>query len=310
MSASYDSIFLSNNGTNIFTTLGFLSRIKKMTERTKFWNVAGCGSLIIFLRLIGHSYSQIMKILSNFDLISTMINGSSLIPENEDNKKDYIKKWLIDHLEDSDFFSPKINLEEISKETNLFPNFILYSRSDQKIVQINPHNFPRVKLIDCVLASLCYVGVYEEYSFGEKVYSNLSSIDCFPCFYIFRDVHLADSKVDKEEGHSVGKCLIIGNIGKFDESSKSQKLGPLSKVESKIIRQYSEHEKYKIENIFANFDTEEAVKIHSFYKRGKLGSEEINTLFELGEEQGTSFEKEKDPEVGRKHFIEEVEGQS
>ncbi len=309
MSASYDSIFLSNNGTNIFTTLGFLNRIKKMTERTKYWNVAGCGSLIIFLRLIGHSYPQIKTDLSKFDLISTMINGSSLIPENEDDKREYIKSWLISHLEESDFFSPKINLEEISKETNLFPNFVLYSRSEEKIVQINPHNSPRIKLIDCVLASLCYVGVYEEYSFGGKVYSNLSSVDCFPCFYIFLDVQPVGSK-EKQAHHSVGKCLIIGNIGKFEESSKSQKLGPLSKIESKIIRQYSEHEKYKIDNIFANFDTEEAVKVHSFYKRGKLGSEEINTLYELGEEQGASFEEKKDPEVGRRHFIEEVEGQN
>lgn len=303
MSVSYDSIFLSNNGTNIFTTLGFLNKIKKMTERTKYWNVAGCGSLIIFLRLIGHSYYQIKTILSKFNLISTMINGSSLIPENEDEKREYIKRWLISCLDESDFFSSKINLEEISKETNLFPNFILYSRSDQKIVQINPHNSPRVRLVDCILASLCYVGVYEEYSFGDKIYSNLSSVDCFPCFYIFLP--------EKKHGSDgVGKCLIIGNIGKFEESSKSQKLGPLSKIESKIIRQYSEHEKYKIDNIFANFDTEEAVKVHSFYKRGNLGSEEINTLYELGEEQGSSFEEKKDTEVGRRHFIEEVEGQN
>lgn len=303
MSVSYDSVFLSNNGTNIFTTLGFLNRIKKMTERTKYWNVAGCGSLIIFLRLIGHSYPQIKTILSQFNLISTMINGSSLIPENEDDKREYIRSWLTFHLEESDFFSSKINLEEISKETNLFPNFILYLRSEGKIVQINSHNSPRTKLIDCILASLCYVGVYEEYSFGGKVYSNLSSIDCFPCFYIYRNV-------DPARPDSIGKCLIIGNIGKFEESSKSQNLGPLSKIESKIIRQYSEHEKYKIDNIFSNFDTEEAVKVHSFYKRGKLGNEEINTLFELGEEQGSSFEEKKDPEVGRRHFIEEVEGQN
>jgi hypothetical protein len=296
MSISYDSIFLSNNGTNIFTTLGFLERIEKMCERTKYWNVSGCSSLIIFLKLIGYRYKQILKILTNFPLVSTFINGSSLIPENEDDKKVYIKEWLTQHLEESKYFSPEIKLEEIFKETNLFPNFILFSRKDGKIISINPENSPQVKLIDCIMASLCYIGVYEEYSFEDKLFSNLSSIDCFPCFYIFPN--------------TLEKCLIIGNIGKFEDTGKVQQLGPLSKIESKIIRQYSEHEKNKIDNIFANFDNEEAVKVHSFYRRGKLGEEEIRTLFELGSKQGASFEEKKDTELGKEHFIHEVEAQS
>jgi hypothetical protein len=293
MSITYDSIFLSNNGTNIFTTLGFLKRIEKMCERTKYWNVAGCSSLIIFLRLIGHNYLQITGILTDFPLISTFINGSSLIPENEEMKKTYIKEWLNTKLKESDFFSSDVMLEEISKGTNLFPNFVLYSRSDEKVISINSENHPRVKLIDCVMASLCYIGVYEEYSFGDKIYSNLSSVDCFPCFNIY----------------PAEKCLIIGNIGKYEDSSKGHQLGPLSKTENKMIRQYSEHEKYRIDNIFANFDNEETVKVYSFYRRGRLEKEEIRTLFELGLEQGSSFEARKDTEDGKKHFIHEVESQ-
>ena len=104
--------------------------------------------------------------------------------------------------------------------------------------------------------------------------------------------------------------MIIGNIGKYEDSGKAHQLGPLSKIEGKIIRQYSEHEKYKIDNIFSNFDTEEAVKVHSFYRRGRLGEEEIRTLFELGSEQGSSFVEKKDTEEGRKHFIDEVESQN
>ena len=310
MSISYDSLFLSNNGTNIFTTLGFLNRTKKMTERTKFWNVSGCGSLIIFFRLLGYTYPQIINILSEFKLISTMINGSSLIPESEDDKREYINEWLSTHLEKCDFFSPKINLEEISKKTNLFPNFIVYSRKDQKIIQINPENSPRTKLIDCVMASICYVGVYEEYCFGDNIYSNISSIDCFPCFYIYREVQPIGKNDKKESGHSVGKCLIIGNIGKFEQSPRDQKLGPLSKIEGKIIRQYSEHEKYRIDNIFSSFDNEESVKVYSFYRRGVLGKEEIKTLYELGENQGTSFEQKKDTQEGSEQFITSIQDQN
>lgn len=299
MSLVYDSIFLSNNGTSVFTTLGFLKKIEKMCEMTKFWNVTGCSSLIIFLKLLGYKYDQTRDILSDFPLISTFINGSSLLPEDENSKRKYIKEWLISCLEDSNYFEPDINLENIYKETKIFPNFILFSRSEQKVVCLNPGNSGKTKLIDCIMASICYIGVYEEYKINRSIFSNLSSIDCFPIFYIY-----------KEEETAPGNCLLLGNIGKFEDSENKNKLGPLSKTEGKIICQYSEYEKYKVESIFSSLDEDEIVKIYSFYRRGRLDKEEIETLFDLGMEQGSAFMKKKDTETVKDKFISKIESQN
>jgi hypothetical protein len=291
---NYKTIFLSNNGTNIFTTLGFLTKTEKLLEYTKYWNVSGCASLIVFLKIVGHNdYKKINDILESFSLTPTLINGSSLLPEDESEKIKYIKEWLIEHLQDSEFFSKDIRLEEIYKKTNLFPRFILWSRKEQKIVTIDPESCPRFKLIDCVMASLCYIGVYEEYSFMGNIFSNLSSVDCYPYLY---------SK------HKEGDVLYIGNIGKYDQKQEVS-LGPLSKIEDMLIRQYSEHEKNRVDNIFNTFDQEEGVKIYSFYRRGKIGKEESKTLFELGWEQGKAFEMKKDTEKTKEEYIQKVESQ-
>ena len=290
----YESLFLANNGTNIFTTLGFLKKIQKCLERTKYWNVTGCSSLIIFLRVVGNNYDQILNILGSFSLMSTFINGSSLIPEDELSKKNYIKNWLTDHLKDSEFFSKDIKLEEVFKKTNLFPNFILWSRSQKKIVCMNPENNPRAKLIDCVMASLCYIGVYEEYEFLGETYTNLCGINCFPYEHVY----------DRENSSQ----LFIGNTGKYEDRTVSI-LGPLCKKEGMIINQYTEHERYTIEKIFTDLEDKEKVRIYSFYRRGNLGSEETKTLFELGIEQGSAFLGKQDTELCKEKYMQKVESQ-
>ncbi len=291
---SYETIFLSNNGTNVFTTLGFLKKIEKRIDRVKFWNVCGIASLIIFLKIVGKNYEQIFEILGNFSLTPTFINGSSLLPENEKEKEKYIRDWLVEHLSDSEFFSKDIRLQEIYKKTNIFPSFIVWSRKNREIVSINPETTPRYKLVDAVMASLCYIGVFEEYECMGDVYSNLSSIDCYPYLSV-----------------RGGNTLFVGNISKFDDPSSrgTKNLGPLSKKEGMLIHQFSEHEKYRIESIFRIMDSEESVKLFSFYRRGKINHEELKTLFKLGLEQGEAFLDKKDTEEKEKEYIEKIEKQ-
>jgi len=292
---SYRSIFLSNNGTNIFTTLGFLKKIHDKVTRTHVWNVCGSSSLIIFLKIVGFNYSQIFEILSDFHLTSTFINGSSLLPENENEKKKYIKEWLIKKLSDSEFFSKDIRLDEAYKKTNLFPNFLLYSRDQKTIVYANPTDTPTFKLVDCVMASLCYIGVYEEYEFSEHIFSNLSSIDCYPYHKRFYE--------DDED------ILFVGNISIFDEEKEKPLLGPLSKKEKMFIRQFSEYEKYQIEKIFEKIENEK-VTIYSYYRRGKLSHEEMETLFKMGIEEGDAFEKQSDTGERLESYVKKIESQS
>ena len=287
----YDSIFLTNNGTNVFTTLGFLKQIEDRIDRLKYWNVCGVASLIIFFKIVGKNFEQTFEILGEFPLTSTFINGSSLVPENEEEKRRYIREWITEHLSDSEFFSKDIRLDEIAKKTGLSPSFVVWSRKDKEIKMINSSTNPRFKLIDAVMASLCYVGVYEEYGCMKDVYSNLSSIDSYPYLHVVGD-----------------NILFLGNISKFDEN-KDVLLGPLSKKEGMIIRQFSEHEKYRIDNIFKNMSQEESVKLYSYYRRGQLPHEELKTLYKLGQEQGKAFIEEKDTEEKQKEYIHEVENQ-
>jgi len=293
--SKYQSLFLSNNGSNIFTTIGFLKGIEDQIDRVEWWNVCGSSSLLVFLKIVGYNYEQIFEILSDLSLTSTFVNGSSLVPENEDEKKRYIREWLIEHLSNSEFFSKDIKLGEIWKKTKIFPNFILFSRKDQKITYISPSTHPKYKLVDCVMASLCYIGVYEEYSFMGDTFSNLCSVDCYPYLYI--------------SPMTSSNILYVGNVSKF-EIPVGSILGPLSKKEGMIIRQFSEHEKYRIDSIFKNMGEDESVKLYSFYRQGKLSIEEEKTFFSLGLEQASAFKEKTDTEEREKKFVENIEAQT
>lgn len=288
----YRTLFLSGNGSNILTTTGFLKGIEDRIDRVERWNVCGNSSLIVFLKIAGYNYEQILDILGKFSLTSTFVNGSSLIPENEDAKKSYVKDWLIGHLSNSEFFSKDIKLDEIFKKTKIFPSFILFSRKKKTIVRVNPETHPKYKLVDCVLASLCYIGVYEEYSFSGDVYTNLCSVNCYPL-----------STIDETDD-----VLCIGNICEF-ESRSSGIFGPLSKLEAMFIRQFSEYEKYTIDKIFENIDGKDCVKLYSFYRQGKLSVEETKTLFNLGSEQAIAFKENEDTKVRASKFIKDIKDQ-
>lgn len=292
--SKYRSIFISANGSNLPTNIGFLKGIEDLIDRVEWWNVCGSSSLIVFLKIVGYNYEQIFEILSGFSLTSTFINGSSLVPENEEEKKRYIKEWLIEHLSNSEFFSKDIRLGEIYKKTKIFPNFILFSRKDQAIRYISPDTHPKYKLVDCVMASLCYIGVYEEYSFMGDTFSNLCSIDCYPYLYISGDC------ID---------MLYVGNVSKF-ENPVGSILGPLAKKEGMIIRQFAEHEKYRIDSIFKNMGDDESVKLYSFYRQGKLSTEEQKSLYKLGLEQASAFKEKTDTEEREKKFIEDIKAQA
>ena len=93
-----------------------------------------------------------------------MINCSSVLLEDEDKTKEFIKNWLIDKIEENGMLNKDSTLVEIYKSHNLFFNFICWCRSDEKIMQCNPKTTPDFTLIDCVMSSLCCIGTYREYN--------------------------------------------------------------------------------------------------------------------------------------------------
>ena len=67
----YDNILISSFGSNIYSTIGFLEGMKDELSSTVIWNVVGNASLIIFLKIIGFSYSQMTEKLESLQIAHT-----------------------------------------------------------------------------------------------------------------------------------------------------------------------------------------------------------------------------------------------
>ena len=128
----YNSVFVNSFGSNIFETVGALDSVKDQLKKTVIWNTTGSASLIIFLKIIGFNFSQSFEHLRDFHLSHTFINGYCIIPEDEEVKKNVISEWLNEKIEINNLISKETTLGEIFKLTNIFPNFIVWSRTGKQ----------------------------------------------------------------------------------------------------------------------------------------------------------------------------------
>lgn len=240
----YDNVFISSFGSNLYNTIGFLESMKERTSDAVIWNSVGNASLILFLRIMGFQFHQMTQQLKDLNLSHTFINGFSLIPENEEEKKEYIRDWIIRKINQVSLISEDTTLKEIFALTNLFPNFLVYSRTDREITSFNPSTTPNINLVDCLLATLTGVGTFHTHKIDDKTYSNLNSIHCFPSSKIFT--------IKKEI-----KPLYIGNISFFVEPLEENQYSPMSKNEDEMLESFLERNKYLMEG------EKEAIKIHS-----------------------------------------------
>ncbi len=263
----YDNVFLSSFGSNIYNTIGFLESLKNETSDTVIWNSVGNASLIIFLKIIGFQFHQMNQQLKDLCICHSFINGFSLIPENEDDKKEYIKEWIVRKINQVSLISEDTTLKEIFSLTNIFPNFLVYSRTDREITSFNPSTTPNVTLTDCIMASLTCVGTFQTHKVGEKIFSNLNSIDSFPVENIFN--------LKKEI-----KPLFLGNISFFVEPLEESSYSPLTKIEDEILEQFLEKNSYTLKNkkiregnviIYSDiFKEVDGIKMDNLYKSGFL----------------------------------------
>ena len=293
----YESIFLNCNGSNIFTTLGALDKLKNKLENVKFWNVCGSASLILFFKLLGLTAKQTYENLKNLEIINTFINGHSLFPEDQEEKKDYIIKYLEGFFKTS-LFNNEVTLEEVKRITGLTPCFIVWNRSQQKIVNLNPKDTPFIKLVDCVLASLTNIGIFTNHQIADHIYSSLENIECFPVSYSYCS--------------EVKNLFYLINITTFiKEYSLGINLGPLSQVEDEFLLQKGEYNKHRIENSYKVLPHQENVcRLYSVYSRGNSKEEEKASLFILGHRQASGFLESKDTEVVYKEYLKSIFSQS
>ena len=291
----HDSIFLASQGSSILVDLGALDKLKEKTENVVYWNVAGNAALIIFFKILGYTYEQIFYHLCDLKILNNTINGSSLMPEDEEEKIKYMKEWLTEKINNNKLFQEDINLADIYKQTNIFPSFILWSRNKKKIININPNNYPEIKLIDVVLASLTALGFFNQYQIKNTIFTNIFSVDCYPYLYSFRN--------------DISDYFYLANILETNNKIEND-LGPMQDKENEIIGQFCDHNNFRINNIIKTLDTTKIIKIHSILYKGELTNEAAIGLFKNGQLQAEAFLEERDTKLASSEYLESINSQS
>ena len=291
------SLFLNCNGSNLYTTLGLIDKIKDKIKPINIWNVTGNASLIMYFRILGYTAHQTFQHLKKHNIINGTINGHSLIPEDEEEKKDFIYALLVEIMEACPIINKDMNLKEIEKLTGITPCFIMWCRSQKSIVNINPSLKKDYNFIECVMATMCNIGVYQTYELNEDIFSSLESIECFPVLQMC---------LKKKED-----AFYIANITSFNKKySRGRDLGPLSEIEDELLMQKAEYGKYRIENICRGMSAENDIcKLYSYYSRGNSSDTEKDGLFILGHHQGESYLKGVDTKVTAMEYLKAINNQ-
>ena len=289
----YDSIFINSSGSNIFTTLGSLDKLKTNLENIKIWNVTGNASLILYFKILGLTYKQTYEKLKNLEIINSLINGHSFFPEDEEEKKEYLKDYLINTSKKT-LIKADTTLSEIKQLTGLKPCFIVWNRSKRNIENINCDDNPDIFLIDAIMATLPNIGVYKTYTINNNIYSSLENIECFP--------------VSKSFYLKLESLFYLVNITVFDKDySLGNNLGPLKDTEDEFLFQKGEYNKYRIENNCKALPNQENIcKLYSVFSRGDSKEEEKASLFILGHRQAKGFLEDQDTHKIYKEYLKTV----
>jgi hypothetical protein len=292
----YESIFLNGSGSNIFTSLGALDKLKNKIENIRIWNVCGNSSLILYFKLLGFTSKQTFDIIKEFNIINTLINGHSLFPEIEDEKIEFIKKFLEKYL--TKIIKNDTNLEEIEQLTGITPCFIVWNRTTKTIDNLNSKDTPKLKLLDCVMTTLCNIGVYNIYKIKNNEYSSLENIECFPVAFSYCV--------------NPSSLFYLINITEYIKAySKGLNLGPLKDVEDEFLLQKSEYNNYHINKNSKFLPHQENIcKLHSIYSRGNSKEEEKTSLYFLGLRQAEGYLENKDTFKIYTEYLEDIFQQS
>lgn len=268
----YDGVFMSSFGSNVFSTVGVLNSLKSEISDIVIWNCVGNSSLIVFFKILGLSLEQTYSRLEDFSLIHSFVNCFSIIPENQTNKKKYIREWLEESIIETKIFDIDAKLSEIFKLTNIFPSFLVWSKSNSVACSIDPVNNPDVKLVDAVLSSLCGVGTFHEHHIEEEIYGCLSGIDPVPIGAQFL----------LEDKNSILKVLNVSYfVDQLDENFET----PMTMIEDELLQQFLERNNHSVKQ--KRDDT--TIVIHSDLHRSDLSTGEKKSLYKCGFLQGQNF---------------------
>lgn len=281
----FNCLFLNCHSSNIYNTLGALKSLKKELSDIVIYNTMGSASLIVFLKILGFNYDQMFDILKDFDLCKSLINGFTIMVENETEKKNYIKEFLISLIKQNDIINNNITLQETYKLTNIFPCFLMWDKLNESIINVNPKHNPNYKLIDCVMASLSGIGTFLDYSIEDSIYGNLLSIDCFPHENIFN----LDKKIN---------TLYVFNNMKYGFENTSNNFGPLKDIEDELLKQQFNRNKSKLSFLKEVIPRNNLLIINSEFYRERLENIKLRGLFKNGSFQAEAFKAGEDTKKG------------
>lgn len=266
----YDNILISSFGSNIYSTIGFLEGMKDELSSTVIWNVVGNASLIIFLKIIGFSYSQMTEKLESLQIAHTFLNCFSIIPEDQEEKKKYILNWMEEKINETSLLDIDCNLKDIFRLTNIFPSFLTWSRTEKKIISLNPSTYPELKFTDCVLSTLSCIGTFNEHKISDNIYGNLNSLNSFPYKNVF------SFRPDL-------KTLFLGNETSLINDLEENFVTPLSNIEDELIFQFLEKNKILLEETLEN----KAIIYSDLWK--DVDPQKMESLYKSGFNQSKNF---------------------
>lgn len=268
----YDSVFMSSFGSNIYETVGALDTIKDNLKNTVIWNSIGSASLIIFFKILGFTFSQTLDHLKSFELTHTFINGYFIIPEDQDSKIEYIRDWLIEKIEINNLISRETTLSEIFKLTNIFPNFIVWSREEGKLLSLNPKIYPNFTLVETILSTFSCIGTFNEFNINDYTLSGYFSGDFYP--------NSENFVLEKKKLNTLYVAHVSENyLNDISDNS------PFSYIETEIMNQFIDCNNSRVKSI----DLENFLILYSDIYKNSLTDVKKDFCFENGKAQSQNF---------------------
>ena len=170
-------------------------------------------------------------------------------------------------------FSENSTLEDVFKLTKIFPNFIVWSRKENKLIRLNPKETPNLRLIDCILSTLSFIGTFCEFNLEEDIISNYYSSISYP----------HNMKFILEEKNI--NTLYIGHKSRFFFQDMASKTDPFSSIETELINQTVEMNNLSIQNT----DLENFLILYDDIYKNSFNDNKRNFCFDNGIKQGDNF---------------------
>lgn len=159
---------IQSAGHGTIALASYLQNHSDKFEAYKDWHAYGTASLILFFKIAGYTYQQIIETLSEMKILGDFFPYNSIVTQSSVKNKEYIRDFLKEHLEKS-IFDKSSTLEDVGRLLGVKPSFVLYNHKTNKLEVSSPKD----NLLETVLSALCSPSVYNthgDYGCGLNVY--------------------------------------------------------------------------------------------------------------------------------------------